>query len=119
MSVSDDFCQLDFPAPAEIARLAENARTGRYEAFVGRGLPDGVLACVHGSWRLGDVLDVAAAQAAAEDAPKCTELTKAGEPCKGKPGEDGLCAAHKGAGDAADADQAAQAEDNSEEGGGA
>jgi hypothetical protein len=25
----------------------------------------------------------------------CTELTKAGEPCKGTPGDDGLCAAHK------------------------
>ncbi len=25
----------------------------------------------------------------------CTELTKAGEPCKGRPGPDGRCAAHK------------------------
>jgi hypothetical protein len=25
----------------------------------------------------------------------CTELTAAGEPCKGRPGADGLCAAHK------------------------
>jgi hypothetical protein len=25
----------------------------------------------------------------------CTELTKAREPCKGTPGDDGLCAAHK------------------------
>lgn len=37
----------------------------------------------------------------------CSELTKAGEPCKGRPGDDGLCAAHKGASDAADADQTA------------
>lgn len=29
----------------------------------------------------------------------CTELTKAGEPCKGRPGDDGLCAAHKDAGE--------------------
>lgn len=27
----------------------------------------------------------------------CTELTKAGEPCKGRPGDDGRCAAHKDA----------------------
>ena len=27
------------------------------------------------------------------------ELTKAGEPCKGTPGPDGLCAAHKPRGD--------------------
>lgn len=27
--------------------------------------------------------------------PKCRETTKAGEPCKGRPGDDGLCAAHK------------------------
>jgi hypothetical protein len=25
----------------------------------------------------------------------CTELTKAGEPCKGRPGPDNRCAAHK------------------------
>lgn len=25
----------------------------------------------------------------------CTETTKAGEPCKGTPGDDGRCAAHK------------------------
>lgn len=25
----------------------------------------------------------------------CTERTKAGDPCKGRPGDDGLCAAHK------------------------
>lgn len=25
----------------------------------------------------------------------CTELTKAGEPCKGRAGDDGRCAAHK------------------------
>lgn len=32
----------------------------------------------------------------AEPEPRaCTELTKAGEPCKGTPGDDGLCAAHK------------------------
>jgi hypothetical protein len=32
----------------------------------------------------------------------CTELTKAGEPCKGTPGDDGLCAAHKKAADSGD-----------------
>ena len=25
----------------------------------------------------------------------CSATTKAGEPCKGRPGDDGLCAAHK------------------------
>lgn len=104
MSVSD-LCGLDFPAPAEIARLAENARTGRSEPFVGRGVPDSVLACVHGQWRLGDVLE--AAEADDGEAAGCTELTKAGTPCKGRPGDDGLCAAHKGAADAAGTDQAA------------
>jgi hypothetical protein len=29
------------------------------------------------------------------EAGACTELTKAGEPCKGRPGDDGRCAAHK------------------------
>jgi hypothetical protein len=27
--------------------------------------------------------------------PRCTETTKAGDPCQGRPGDDGLCAAHK------------------------
>lgn len=93
-----------FPAPVEIARLAENAQIGRQEAFVGTGDPATVLACVHGQWRLGDVLD--AAEAEADEPEGCSELTKAGTPCKGRPGDDGLCAAHKGAADAADADQA-------------
>ncbi len=30
----------------------------------------------------------------------CTELTKAGNPCQGTPGDDGLCAAHKPKGEA-------------------
>lgn len=80
-----------FPEPAELARLAENAQAGRLEAFVGTGDPDTVLSCVHGSWRLGDVI-IPAARA-------CSETTKAGEPCKGTPGDDGLCAAHKAKGD--------------------
>jgi hypothetical protein len=35
--------------------------------------------------------------AAGEPEPErsCIKLTKAGEPCKGRPGDDGLCAAHK------------------------
>lgn len=57
MNVSIDLC---FPAPAELARLAENAAAGRAEAFVGTGDPDTMLACPHGEWRLGDVLDAAA-----------------------------------------------------------
>lgn len=37
--------------------------------------------------------------AAPEPEPRtCTELTKAGQPCKGTPGDDGLCAAHKAKG---------------------
>ena len=40
----------------------------------------------------------------------CTATTKAGNPCQGTPGDDGLCAAHKPKGDAdegtGDADQA-------------
>lgn len=48
------------PPAAELARLAENAAAGRREPFVGTGAPGTVLACVHGAWRLGDVLDAAA-----------------------------------------------------------
>ena len=76
-----------FPPPAELARLAENARAGRKEAFVGTGDPGTVLACGHGSWPLGDVL--------AASARACTGTTKDGAPCKGRAGEDGRCAAHK------------------------
>ena len=60
-------CPACFPAPGEVARLAENAQAGRAEAFVGTGHPETVLACAHGSWRLGDVLD--AADEAAGDGP--------------------------------------------------
>jgi hypothetical protein len=103
-----DPCDLCFPAPAELARLQDNAQAGRTEAFVGTGHPDTALQCAHGEWRLGDVT--------APPARACTEVTKAGEPCKGTPGDDGLCAAHKAKGDdgaatgavaaAGDADQA-------------
>jgi hypothetical protein len=89
VSVSDCGC---IPDAAELARLTENVQAGRYEAFVGTGDPDTVLSCPHGSWRLGDVL--------AAPPKACTELTKAGTPCKGTPGDDGLCAAHKPKGDA-------------------
>ena len=82
-----DTCTLCFPEAAELARLAENAQAGRAEAFVGAGDPDTVLSCVHGSWRLGDAM---------VPAPRtCGGTTKAGEPCQGRPGEDGFCAAHK------------------------
>lgn len=87
----DDHCGTCFPASGELARLAENAQAGRREPFVGTGDPDTVLACEHGEWRLGDVIT--------GPKPACTELTKAGEPCKGTPGPDGLCAAHKQRGD--------------------
>lgn len=86
-----DLCELDFPEAAELARLQENAQAGRSEAFVGTGDPDTPLSCAHGQWRLGDVT--------APPAAACTETTRAGEPCKGTPGPDGLCAAHKPRGD--------------------
>ncbi len=86
-----DLCDC-FPAPAELARLQDCAQAGRAEAFVGTGHPDTVLQCAHGEWRLGDVT--------APPARACTEVTKAGEPCKGTPGDDGLCAAHKARGEA-------------------
>lgn len=91
MSVSE-LCAC-FPAPAEIGRLAENAQAGRHEAFVGNGHPETVLACAHGEQLLGDVLNGLTAEEG--DAPACSKLTAAGEPCKGRPGDDGLCAAHK------------------------
>jgi hypothetical protein len=80
--VSDCGC---FPGAAGLAAFAARARSGEPRVpFAGDGSPDTVIGCEHGSWRLGDVT-----------APACTELTKAGEPCKGTPGPDGLCAAHK------------------------
>jgi len=80
-------CDECFPESAELARLAENAQAGRTEAFVGSGDPDTVLHCPHGEWRLGDAI--------APPPRVCAETTRAGEPCKGTPGDDGLCAAHK------------------------
>ena len=105
-----DHCLECFPESAELARLAENAQAGRSEAFVGRGDPDTVLACAHGSWRLGDAI--------AEQPRACQATTAAGEPCKGRPGDDGFCAAHKPKEDAdagavpaaVDADQAQAAD---------
>jgi len=89
-SVSDlCFC---FPPPAELARLAENARAGRKEAFVGTGSPDTVLACGHGSWPLGDVL---AGLEGGAGPGGCTKPKADGSPCQGRAGEDGRCAAHK------------------------
>jgi hypothetical protein len=93
--VSADPCGICFPAPPQLAALAENARAGHPGPFVGTGDPDMQLACAHGAWRLGDVI--------AEPAAACSETTKAGEPCKGTPGADGLCAAHKPKGDGDDA----------------
>lgn len=111
-------CEECFPEASELARLAENAQAGRFEAFVGGGDPDTVLHCPHGSWRLGDAI--------APPPRACSETTKAGDPCKGTPGEDGLCAAHKPRGDdgagPAVADQAdgqdGQGQEGQEEAGG-
>lgn len=112
-----ELCAEHFPAGAELARLAENAQAGRREPFVGTGDPDTVLACADGQWRLGDVIT--------EPKAACQELTKAGEPCKGAPGADGYCAAHKPKEDASaagdippavvDADPPAQAGGEGEE----
>ena len=82
-----ELCAEHFPEPAELARLAENAQAGRREAFVGTGDPDTMLMCADGQWRLGDVI--------AESPAACQATTKAGNPCQGKPGPDGYCAAHK------------------------
>lgn len=90
-----DLCEC-FPPVENLAVMAQTAQTGSPVPFVGTGDPDTVLSCVHGAWRLGDVT--------APPVPACTELTKAGEPCKGTPGPDGLCAAHKPKGDDAQED---------------
>jgi hypothetical protein len=105
-----------FPAPAEIGRLAEIAATGRQAPFVGTGHPDTMLACEHGQVRLGDVLDALAAGEAEAEVTGCTGTTKAGEPCQGRAGADGRCAAHKEANGEAGTDQAPQAQ-GGEEGG--
>lgn len=77
-----------FPGAGELAVLADAARRGhRHIPFVGDGSLDTELGCEHGTVRLGDVLDAAARA--------CSATTKAGEPCKGTAGADGLCAAHK------------------------
>jgi hypothetical protein len=87
--VSDCGC---LPEAEELARLAKAARDGhRNIPYVGDGTPDTVIGCAHGDpVRLGDL-------AADEDAPAraCGGTTAAGEPCKGRPGPDGFCAAHK------------------------
>lgn len=87
-SVSD-LCEC-LPPPEELARLAENAQAGRWEAFVGTGDPDTYVACPHGSWRLGDVLP---AEGAGPNG--CTGTKADGSECAGRAGEDGRCAAHK------------------------
>ncbi len=124
MPANDLLCEEGcFPEASEISRLAEIAATGRAAAFVGAGHPDTVLACPHGAWRLGDVLDALAADeeagAAGEDtaaAGVCSGTTKAGEPCQGRPGIDGRCAAHKEASGEAGTDQAPQGEAGEESG---
>jgi hypothetical protein len=85
-------CTEHFPEPAEIARLAENAQAGRYEAFVGTGDPGTVLSCEHGQWPLAVVVASVSDESATA---ACTETTAAGEPCKNAPGEDGLCGIHR------------------------
>lgn len=59
----------------------------RYSVVVrGQSAPAGVIGPGH----------VSLPEPPADAAPRaCTELTKAGQPCKGTPGDDGLCAAHK------------------------
>ena len=51
LCTGDDGC---LPPPDELTRLAAKARTGPVQPFVGAGHPDTLLACVHGTWRLGD-----------------------------------------------------------------
>lgn len=63
----------------------------RYAVVVrGQAAPAGVIAPGH----------ISEPEPPAQPEPrKCTELTKAGNPCQGTPGDDGLCAAHKPKGD--------------------
>ena len=81
----DGLCAVCFPAPAEMARLAENAQAGRREAFVGTGDAETVLACAHGGWRLGGILDAAEAGAAAGDQPEFEDPPDLTCPECGKP----------------------------------
>jgi hypothetical protein len=56
----------------------------------GAAAPAGVIAEDH----------ISEPEPAAQPEPRrCTETTKAGNPCQGTPGDDGLCAAHKPKGD--------------------
>ena len=83
-----DLCADCFPPLEDVSALAVRARSGeRAVPVVGDGSADTQIGCAHGSWRLGDVLtDLVRA---------CTGTTKAGDPCQGRAGEDGRCAAHK------------------------
>jgi hypothetical protein len=91
--VSDCGC---LPDAKVLKTLAARARNGGGAAlpYVGDGSPGTAVGCAHGSWRLGDLTDPAP-----ETPTACTEQTKAGNPCQGTPGPDGLCAAHKSKGE--------------------
>ena len=91
-----DLCQIDLPGPGELARLAENAQAGRREAFVGTGHPDTMLACPHGTWRLGDILGAYEADQDDDEPAVCAGVKRDGKPCskQAKPGSR-FCAAHQ------------------------
>jgi hypothetical protein len=79
-----------WPEPERLGEFLKRARAGEHGVpVVGDGSPDTQIGCAHGRWRLGDLIG--------DVKPTCTEATKAGDPCKGTPGPDGLCAAHKAA----------------------
>lgn len=81
-----------WPDPELLGSFVRRARDGEHGVpVVGDGSADTMIGCAHGTWRLGDL--------PGDVKPACTEETKAGEPCKGTPGPDGLCAAHKKAAD--------------------
>lgn len=66
------------PDPADVFRTAEDAEDAA-EAGAAMGEP-------------GNSIPLEELDAAERS---CSETTKAGTPCKGRPGDDGLCAAHK------------------------
>ncbi len=81
-----DLCEGCFPPIEDIATLAGHARSGETRVgVVGDGSPETVIGCGHGSWKLGDLLPTEG----------CIKPKADGSPCKGRPGDDGLCGSHK------------------------
>ena len=93
----DQSCECDCgPHEARLAAAAANEgqlATALREISASIGAPRELLELV--ASLQAKVTALEAAQAPAADAKACQAVTGTGEPCKGRPGDDGFCAAHK------------------------